>query len=171
MGHFSLRHTFDCDVDTFWKEIFRNRDFNLDLYLNKLQFDTYDVENEHEDDQGRFHRRVKITPRAKAPAMIQKALGEKFSYTEDGVWEPSDGKYHFRIIPSTMSEKSTIQGTLWAEPESDGKCVRCCEMEITVRVFGVGKVIESFVEKTTRDSYEVAATETQRWLRDKGMVS
>lgn len=171
MGHFSLRHTFDCDVDTFWKKVFRNPEFNRELYLEQLRFDAYDVEDEHEDEQGRFHRRVSITPRADAPAVVRKALGSSLSYIEDGVWEPSDGKYHYKIIPSKMADKSTIKGALWVEPEGEGKCVRHCEMEITVRVFGVGKIIEGYVEKTTRESYESAATQTQRWLRDKGLAN
>ncbi len=166
MGHFLIRHTFDCDVDTFWNRVFKNTEFNKELYLGALSFPEYDIQKEETDEAGRLSRRVKITPQSDAPAVVRKALGDSLSYIEEGTWDPSDKKYRYKIIPSTLADKSTIHGTLWAEPKGEGKCERLCEMDITVKVFGVGKVIESFVEKTTKDSYDDAARFTQKWLRE-----
>jgi hypothetical protein len=33
----------------------------------------------------------------------------------------------------------------------------------------VGKLVEAFIEKTTRDSYDRAAKFTNRWIREKGL--
>jgi hypothetical protein len=38
-----------------------------------------------------------------------------------------------------------------------------------VHVFGVGKLIEAFVEKQMRATYEQAAGFTNRWIADKGL--
>ena len=61
-----------------------------------------------------------------------------------------------------------IGGTFWVEPRGDKKIERICECEVQVKIFGVGGVVESFIEKTTRESYEKTAAFTNRWLAEKG---
>jgi hypothetical protein len=42
-------------------------------------------------------------------------------------------------------------------------------VDITVKIFGVGGAIESFIERTTRDSFEKAAIFTNEFIREKGL--
>jgi hypothetical protein len=39
----------------------------------------------------------------------------------------------------------------------------------TVKVFGLGTLLEGFIEQQTRDLYARAADFTNRWIRDKGL--
>lgn len=168
MGSITIRHTFNCDVDTFWEKIFKNAEFNKELYLQALKFDGYDILEERED-AGKLHRKVRTAPRSEAPKAVKKVLGDSLTYIEEGVWDPETKRYSYKVIPSTLAEKSEIDGELWAEPRGDNKCERICKVNIKVKIFGVGKLVESFVEKTTADSYDEAAKFTNSYIVREGL--
>jgi hypothetical protein len=46
---------------------------------------------------------------------------------------------------------------------------RVVDFEIKVSIFGVGGVIEGFIEKTVRESYDRGAAFTNTFLREKGL--
>lgn len=169
MGSFTIRHEFDCDVDSFWSEIFQSDEFNHRLYNDELAFDRFEVFEDALRKDGKFYREVLVQPKAEVPALLKKVLGDALNYVEKGVWDPSDKKYRYNIVPSRMADRSKISGVLWAEPLPGGGCARLCEMEIKVSVFGVGKVVETFVEKTTRDSYEAATRLTRRFIEENDL--
>ena len=69
---------------------------------------------------------------------------------------------------SKLADKIDISGELWTEPNGEGKLDRCVTMNIKVKIFGVGKVVEGFIEKTTRESYDRATDYTNGWLAEQG---
>ncbi|MEM9195703.1 MAG: DUF2505 domain-containing protein [Myxococcota bacterium] len=168
MGSFTVRHTFNCDVDTFWEKIFLDPEFNKELYLKELNFDGYDVLEER-DEGDKLHRRIRTAPRSEAPKAVKKVLGDSLSYVEEGFLDRAEKKYRYKVIPSTLADKSDIGGELWAEPRGEGKCERICRVNIKIKVFGVGKLVESFVEKTTADSYDQAAVFTNKFIERQGL--
>lgn len=166
MGQFTIRHTFDCSADDFWEKTFKNQEFNKNLYLEKLSFSEYEVLEDRTDDEGKIHRRVRCAPPTDAPRAVKKVLGDSLSYVEEGVFDPSTKKYRFKIVPSKMADKFRSEGEFWVESLDDDRCERICSMSVDVKIFGVGGVIESFMEKQTKDSYEQAAIHTRRYLSD-----
>jgi hypothetical protein len=166
MGKFTIRHTFDCSADTFWEKIFKNDEFNKDLYLRHLKFNGYDILRSDEDADGTLHRKVRTEPKADAPAAVRKVLGDSLSYIEEGVFDPKAKRYRYTITPSTLADKTSIKGDFWVEPQGDARCERLCDIDLAVKIFGVGRIVEGFIEKTTRDSYDEAAKFTQQWIRE-----
>jgi hypothetical protein len=166
MGKFTIRHTFDCDPETFMTKTFRSQSFNKDLYIKGLEFKGYDILEDKEDADGKLHRRVRTEPKADAPAAVRKVLGDSLSYVEEGVLDPKTGRYKYTITPSKLANKVSIKGELWVEPRGEKRCERIVDVSISVDVFGVGRLIENFVEKTTRDSYDKASDWTRKWLRE-----
>jgi hypothetical protein len=109
---------------------------------------------------------VRTEPKADAPAAVRKVLGDSLSYVEEGVLDPKTGRYKYTITPSKLANKVSIKGELWVEPRGEKRCERIVDVSISVDVFGVGRLIENFVEKTTRDSYDKASDWTRKWLRE-----
>ena len=62
-----------------------------------------------------------------------------------------------------------IGGKFWVEPRGDKRIERICEVDISVNIFGVGGIVEKFVESETRDSYEKATVFTNDWIKKHGL--
>lgn len=163
MGTFTIRHTFDVPKETFWNETFLNADFNRKLYIEKLEFTGYEVLKEQPKDGGKLDREVRTTPKAEVPKALQKVVGGEIAYVEAGHF---DGEhYRFTITPNKLADKMKIRGDMWCEARGETRCERILEMTVEVKIFGVGGVMASFIEKTTRDSYDKSADFTREWLR------
>ena len=63
--------------------------------------------------------------------------------------------------------KTTVE--IWAGPLDGKRCERIVSVDNTVKVFGLGTLIEGFVEQQTRDNYAKAAEFTNRYIREKGL--
>lgn len=166
---FTIRDTFDTDVDTYWRRIFFDPEFNERLYLDALGFEGFELVELTGEPGGRRTRTMRTEPAAEAPAVVRKLVGESLSYTERGTFDPDAQVWSYEIQPGKLSDKVHIGGRLWAEPKGEGRCERVAEIEIEVKIFGVGKAVEKFIEKTTRDSYEKATAFTNRWIAEQGL--
>ena len=50
MAEIEIRHMYDCDEDTFWKEVFFDEAFNRKMFLEHLAFNHWEVTAFEEDD-------------------------------------------------------------------------------------------------------------------------
>lgn len=168
---FTVRNTFDTDVDTYWNEVFFSAEYTTRLYTEALAFKGFELVELTGAPGERRTRVMRTEPAAQAPAMVQKLIGESLTYTERGTWEPDTKLWSYAIETNKLTDKVTIGGTLRAEPRPEGRCERFAEIEIQVRVPLVGGAVERFIEKTTRDSYVKAAKFTNEFIAEKGLQS
>lgn len=159
-----LRHPIDCSVDDFWRRIHQDARFNHALFVEKLGYG-FDVQED--DILGSGVRRVKVTPVVDAPAPIQRALGDSVSFIEDGrfVTDP-ERVYSFRILPNVLADKISISGQMRIEPRGDQYCDRVVHFDIGCKLFGIGRLFESFVAKEIRGRYEDSWRFTNDYLRE-----
>jgi hypothetical protein len=167
MGKFTARHVFDVDVDTYWNEVFFDEVYNQRLFTEALGF-KYELLSLVKNPDGSYDRRVRTEPESNAPAVIKKLVGDKFSYLEVGHFDPATRIWTYEVTPSSLTGKLEIRGVFWAESKGDNQLTRIVETTVGVKVFGVGKVIEAFIEKETRGSFAKAQKFTNQWLADRG---
>lgn len=165
---FTVRNQFDTNVDTYWNEIFFSEEYNSRLYREGLGFKGFELIELTGEKGQRRTRKLRTEPAADAPAVVRKLIGDSLSYTETGSWDPATKVWSYSISTSKLSEKIRIGGRLWAEPKGD-KLERIAEIEIEVKILGVGGTIEKFLEKTTRESYVKATAFTNRFIAEKGL--
>ena len=166
---FEVRNVFDTDVETYWNEIFFSEEYNARMYSEALGFSSFELLELTGEKGGDRRRRFRTEPAADAPAVVRKVVGDRLSYTETGEWRASTGIWTYAIETSQASDRVQIGGRLWAEPTEDGRCMRVAEINVSVKIFGVGTVIEKFIERTTRDSYVKASAFTNRFIAEKGL--
>ena len=164
----TISHDFNCDPETFWSKIFGNLEFDTALYRDELRFPGFE-QLEARTDGDRMTRRCRITPRQDAPAPVQKLLGGQFSYIEEGSFDKKTQRYRFKIVPSSLADKLRIDGEMRSEPMGPGKMKRVAEINIEVKIFGLGGMVEGFVSRSMQDSYAQAAAFTNRWIASKGL--
>ncbi len=163
MVKFTLTHEINCDVDTFWK-VFFNKDFSHELFRGALQFPAYEI-MELKDGDKEIFRRVSATPKMDAPAAVAKVLGSSFSYVEEGRFDKGTKIFQWKSIPSTMADKVRTEGSVRAEPAGDGKIRRVSDFSFEAKVFGLGGVIESALEKNLRHGWDESAVFMNNWLK------
>lgn len=170
MGKITIRHTFDTDEASYWDRVFFDPEFNRRLYLDALKFKGFEVLSQTGGPGEARTRTMRTEPSSDAPAVVKKLIGDSISYREEGSFDPASGVWTYRITTSKLADKVRISGRFWVEPVAGAKKVeRVCECEIEVKIALVGGAVESFIEKTTRESYESAARFTNEFIREKGL--
>lgn len=155
----AIRQLLDCSEEQFWERIFRSEDFNRYLYEG-LGF-AYELQ-EWNPETG--YRRAKVWPTHQMPKSVARVLGERFSYIEEGAFDPIGERYDFRVVPSVVADRIRAKGTVMIEGISPRQCERQVTLEITADVLGLGRVIESYFVATTREQYAKNAALVNEYL-------
>lgn len=166
---YTIRHTFNTDVDTFWGKLFFDPAYNETLFREHLGFSIYRVLELDQRPDGSVKRRVECAPKVEIPAVAKKVIGDSTSYVEEGVFDPKTKRFSVDVQPKMGGDRIKTHVTMWVEPRGEKKVERIVEVDNTVKVFGVGGVIEKFIEQQTRASYDASAGFTNQWIADKGL--
>ena len=150
-------------VDDSWR-IFFDDAFERALYDEKLRFPKYElVENR---DQGEtVRRKIRVTPRLDAPAAVLKLLGSTFGYVEDGTFEKKERVWRSRIITNVIPDRLGASFVVRAEPTGEGRCRRTIDLDLDVKIFGIGGLVEAAFEKNLRDGWRDSAAFMIEWAR------
>src|SRR4051812_43765770 len=115
MASTRIAHEFDCSEETFWKIMFFDPEFNRRLFLETLRFPVWKVLEEKVTDDT-VERRIEAQPLVEnVPGPIRKVVGDRFGYIEQGTLDRKQNRYRFRIIPSSMADKTDISGVMRSE--------------------------------------------------------
>ena len=161
-----IKHRFSVSADRFWTDVYFNHDYTEGLFLEGMACETYRLVSEEGVPGQHYARTIHSTPKLNAPGAVKKVLGDSMSYTERGSFSSDSGKYTFDVVPSTMADKIKIQGTYWVEALSPNEVERVCCLDFSVKIFGVGKMVEQFIAQQYVDNQELAAAYTTRWIRE-----
>ncbi len=163
---FTLRHHLNLSAADFWAKVFFDNTFSERIYRDGLGFRHYELQEETRFEDGRMTRVVVTEPEAKLPGPVRSVLGETIRYVEKGSYTPEDKHYRFTVEPPKLANKIELQGELWVEAIDDKSIYRVFSMRCDVKVFGVGKLVEGAIEKTTRESNDKAAAYINQAIAD-----
>ena len=166
---YTIKHTIETDLETFWSKLFFDAEFNRAMFVEGLQFTTYEVLEDAHDPDGTVRKRVECSPKIELPAAARKIFGNSVGYTEIGRYDPKLKKYFADVVPKVAADKVKTTSETWAEARGDKRCERIVQVDTTVKVFGLGTLLEGFIEQQTREQYAKSAEFTNRWIRDKGL--
>ncbi|MEZ4324590.1 MAG: DUF2505 family protein [Polyangiales bacterium] len=161
---FTVEHVLNTTPEGFWTRIQPNEEFYRALYVDHLGYE-YEL---LECDLAVGTRKARIKPTADAPKVIREALGERFSFIEDGKYDAAAGRYDFQIIPNTFTDKVHTTAYQIMVPHGSDQCVRTVHFEITANLLGLGAILEKFIARTTRESYGDSAKFTNDFLAKLG---
>lgn len=164
---FEIRHVFCTDPETFWDRVFFDREFMRRAYTEVLGFRVFELLELTGEPGGVRTRKIRTQPASEPPAVVKKLAGGPIEYTETGRFDPATGLWTYAMTTSA-SDKVEMGGVIRCAPHPDG-LERILEGRVNVRVFGVGKAVERFIEKTNRDSYERSAAFTNEYIREQGL--
>ena len=160
-----------CTPDAFWACFF-DESYLRALYLDELESRAFDV-LEITD----ASRKLLIVPKMKLPAPVAKLIGDSFAYEEHGTLDRASGEWTWRMVqPANLDPKSkprkdavTMHGTARIEASSDGHCRRTDTISIEARIFGLGSLIESTLDKELQRARAREYAFLMRWLESEGV--
>jgi hypothetical protein len=166
---YTIKHTFNIAAEDFWKKLHFEPEYNRALFEKHLGFTVYKVLSSEEKPDGTILRKTECAPKIELPGPAKKIFGDNTSYVEDGTFDPKTQRFTVNVIPKVGADKIKTRVVMWVEKKGDKQCERVVEVDNEVKVFGLGGMLESFIEKQTRANYDAAATFTNRWIQEKGL--
>lgn len=165
-----IRDTFAiAEPDTFWDRIIFNTAVQEQIYL-ELGCLTASVRRQTGDLRSGVERAFFFEQPIAAPGPLKKVFGDRQALTEVGRFDPSTRRFRFETRPEgALGTKITVRGELWVEPAPDGQVVRCCDLDASVNLFGVGGLAERFVKKSNEDIYAQRTAIVRRIIQEHGL--
>lgn len=161
---FVVKHTFDVELERYWRDVFFDAEFNRRLFTEALGF-RYELVSMKTSPDGAIDRVVKLEPPFEIPGPAKALFPQGLGYTETGRFDPTQKRWSYRMTPKVFADRITTGGMFWVEPRGPSRIERFCEVDVSVKAFGVGGFIEAFIERLTRESYEKASAFTAQYLR------
>jgi len=165
---FALAHVMHVTPETFWGRVFLDEEYNRGLYA-ELGFAGMQILSFDRPPDGAARRVLRAEPPLHVPAALKRKLQGKVFYTEHGHFDVPSQSWHFRSVPSVMSDQVSIVGRVHVAPHPEG-AVHTVDLEAHVSAWGIGGLIESVIERNSRESFATTIAFTDRWAREKGLV-
>jgi hypothetical protein len=155
-----------CTPDTFWAS-FLDESYLRALYLDELEARAFDV-LEISDTS----RKLRIVPKMKLPAPVAKLIGESFAYEEHGTLDRANNEWTWRMVqPANLDPKSkprkdavTMRGTVRIEHSGEAHCRRTDSFAVEAKIFGLGGLIESTIDKELQSARAKEYAFLARWV-------
>jgi hypothetical protein len=157
-----LSHEINCSPEVFWKLYF-DPAFTEALLREAIKVDDFKIVKLEETDQ----EIVRVTtgkPRISAPAAVQKMIGNNFSYTEEARFDRKTQTLRWKISLSTFTDKTRNEGVMRLEPIGTDRVRRIADAEVEAKIFGMGGMMESGMEKQMTEGWAEGAAFTNRWI-------
>ena len=164
MKQVTLAHEINCSPAVFWK-LFFDPAFTAALVREAIKVDDIKI-LKFEETEREIHRVTTGRPKINAPAAIQKVIGDNFSYTETGRFDRATQIWHWKIALSTFTDKTRNEGTFRLEPLGPDRVRRIGEAVVEAKIFGMGGMMESGMEKQMHEGWAAGAAFTNRWIAD-----
>jgi len=155
--------------ETFFNELFFDDAYNAGLYA-QLGFRHYEVTELERTPEGTVRRTVRAEPPVNAPSIVQRRLEGRVFYMESGEYDPRTGQWVFETRPSIAANHTQIRGTIHLERHPEG-AIHSCDLEVQVKAFGLGAMIERSIEQNTRESYKLNTEYTNAYARQHGLLA
>jgi len=162
MKQIHLAHEIHCSPAVFWKLYF-DPVFTAALLREAIKVDDFKV-LKFEENEREIVRVTSGRPRINAPAAVQKVIGDNFSYTETGRLDRATQLWHWKIALSTFTDKTRNEGTMRVESIGQGRIRRLGDAVVEAKIFGMGGMVESGMEKQMQEGWAAGAEFTNRWI-------
>jgi Protein of unknown function (DUF2505) len=145
----SLSYTWECSPETFWALYF-DPAFVVRLHLEGLGSLSAEVIAHDGDLNSGLTRTLRYSQRPNAPGPVRKIFGEEIVTTEVSTFTPANSTATFTLTPGTMADKTHLAGSIALTADGD-QTTEQFDLEARVKIFGVGPIVERFIEHQARE--------------------
>ena len=159
-----------CTPDTFWST-FLDESYVRTLYVDELEYHTFDIL-----ELSTTSRKLRIAPNIRLPAPVAKLIGDSFVYEEHGTLDRANNEWTWRMVqPANLDSKRKprkdaviMHGTARIEASGAGHCRRTDASSVEAKIFGLGSLIESTIDKELQRARAKEYAFLRGWLERPG---
>jgi hypothetical protein len=148
----SLAYTWSCSPAAFW-ELYFDPEFAVRMHLEALGSLAAEVVSTEGDLSTGLVRTLTYAQKPNMPGPVRKIFGEEITTTEVSTFDPATSTTTFVMTPGTMADKTHLTGAI-ALSDAGGVTAETFSLEAKVKIFGVGPVVERFIEHQARETQE-----------------
>jgi hypothetical protein len=148
----SLNYNWSCSPAAFW-ELYFDSEFAVRMHLEALGSTAAEVVAVEGDLSTGLVRTLTYSQKPNMPGPVRKIFGEEISTTEVSTFDPSTSTTTFKMTPATMADKTQLHGSI-AVTDQGCTTAETFMLEARVKIFGVGPVVERFIEHQARETQE-----------------
>ncbi len=149
-----LSYSWDCQPEAFWT-LYYDPAFTVRLHLDHLGSTSAEVVSQEGDVTSGLVRTLRYGQRPNMPGPVRKIFGEEVITTEVSTYDPATTTTTFTMTPGTMADKTQIEGRIALAREGAG-ATETFLLDARVKIFGVGPIVERFIEAQARDMQDKA---------------
>jgi len=98
---------------------------------------------------------LKYTMDVPMPGPVKKVLGDLNTFAVEIIMDAQNDQGTLEITPAKMADKIKAGGRIYFEPQGGGKWVQNIVGDVTVKIFGVGKLVEKFIVSSFQSSFDL----------------
>ena len=156
-----------CTPETFWAA-FLDESYLTALHLDELEYRAFAV-----IEIGETSRKLRIVPKMNLPASVAKLIGDSFAFEDHGTLDRARSEWTWRMVqpanldPTSKPRKDvvTMHGRVRIDAAGDGHCRRTDDFSIEAKIFGLGSLIESSIERELRSARAKEYAFLARWMK------
>jgi hypothetical protein len=152
-----LSGSFPCDFppETYQKYLV---DEGALAYLRENHPEIRDLEAlENRPENDKIYIKLKYTMEVSMPGPVKKALGgASHSFVADLILDTQNNTATLEFNPARMVDKIKAGARVAFEKQGD-RWMQRMDGDVTVKIFGVGKVVEKFIVEKFKNSYAIEA--------------
>ena len=160
---FKLGGAYNVSADEFWSDVFFVPEFVEALHLDGLEYKRIEVIEDSVDSNGARERILLAYPSFEVPRPLRRVLGDEIHYREVGSFDPDRRVWSTQTTLPRLGDKLHVKTDMSFTDVGPGRSRRSVDFEVRVKIFGLGRILESFVKRTTTDAYEQARVFTNAW--------
>ena len=158
-----------CTPDTFWST-FLDESYVRTLYVDELAYPAFDVL-----ELTATSRKLRIAPNMRLPGPVAKLIGDSFVFEEHGTLNRPNNEWTWRMVqPANLDSKRKprrdaviMHGTTRVEPSGAAHCRRTDTSSVEAKIFGLGSLIESTIDKELQQARAKEYAFLTQWLGNR----
>lgn len=162
------RARYPVSVETFWKDLCLNLDYQQELFMECLGCESMEVVKNAGDLDSGVERSLRFRKPIDAPSAVRKMFGNAVTMEEHGTFDPKTQSFSFTYRPPMLADRLHITGRTRVEPAGDGVEV-ITDTQFRCDLFGLGSILERFACSAGLDGQLDKERFTQRYIAKMGL--
>ena len=160
---FEIGGDYRVSEEQFWSDVFFEPEFVNALHLDGLAYKRIEIVDDTTEPDGTRERILLAYPTFEVPGPLRRVLGSEIHYRELGSFDPDTRIWSTHTTLPRLGDKLLVRADMSFMDTGPGRCRRSVEFDVRIKVFGLGRILESFVKRTVSDAYEQARVFTNAW--------
>ncbi len=140
-----VEQVFKCDPEFYWQSLF-DAEQRTERELKGCGSLSYEVVSITRD-AGKVRQVAKAVSEVDAPRAVRKVFGETIGIEEETTWQEGSEQAQLVYRPDKMPDRVTVSGVLSCRGQGDGTCKVSVDLNIKVKIFAIGGIVEKLLAK------------------------